>query len=59
MRLPRSPAPNLCARKGRATPEVGEKFIKVWNDYNDFINENKTDDLSGSQPTKGNIRGGP
>jgi (2R)-sulfolactate sulfo-lyase subunit beta len=26
--------------------------------YNDFINREKTDDLSGSQPTKGNIRGG-
>jgi len=41
-----------------ATPELGEKFMEVWNEYNDFINEFKTDDLSGSQPTKGNIRGG-
>ena len=32
--------------------------MKMFNDYNDFINECKTDDLSGSQPTKGNIRGG-
>ena len=32
--------------------------MKVWSDYNDFINQNKTDDLSESQPTKGNIRGG-
>ncbi len=41
-----------------ATPLIGEKFYRTWSDYNDFINQNKTDDLSGSQPTKGNIRGG-
>jgi (2R)-sulfolactate sulfo-lyase subunit beta len=41
-----------------ATPEVGEAFMKVWNEYNDFINRHKTNDLSESQPTKGNIRGG-
>jgi (2R)-sulfolactate sulfo-lyase subunit beta len=41
-----------------ATPEVGEQFMKVWKEYNDFINANKTNDLSESQPTKGNIRGG-
>ncbi|MCL5237820.1 MAG: UxaA family hydrolase [Nitrospirae bacterium] len=41
-----------------ATPEVGEAFIKTWNEYNDFILKEKTDDLSSSQPTKGNIRGG-
>jgi (2R)-sulfolactate sulfo-lyase subunit beta len=41
-----------------ATSEVAEAFMRVWNDYNDFINENKTNDLSESQPTKGNIRGG-
>jgi len=41
-----------------ATPEVGEAFMKVWNAYNDFINRHKTNDLSESQPTKGNIRGG-
>ena len=45
-------------KKRAATPEVGEAFMKVWNEYNDFINRNKTDDLSESQPTKGNIRGG-
>ena len=32
--------------------------MKVWNAYNDIIVKFKTDDLSGSQPTKGNIRGG-
>lgn len=41
-----------------ATPEVGEQFMKVWNEYNNFIIQNKTNDLSESQPTKGNIRGG-
>ncbi|MFQ5618677.1 MAG: UxaA family hydrolase [Rhodospirillales bacterium] len=50
-------AEQVCASRG-ATPEVGEKFLKVWNDYNDFIVANKTDDLSDSQPTKGNIEGG-
>lgn len=41
-----------------ATPEVGEKFKKIWTDYNQFILDNKTNDLSESQPTKGNIEGG-
>jgi (2R)-sulfolactate sulfo-lyase subunit beta len=41
-----------------ATPEVREKFMKTWNAYNDFIMAEKTDDLSESQPTKGNIAGG-
>lgn len=38
--------------------EVKAKFLKMWNDYNDFIMANKTNDLSDSQPTKGNILGG-
>ena len=41
-----------------ATPEVAEQFMQVWSAYNDFINRHKTNDLSESQPTKGNIRGG-
>jgi len=41
-----------------ATPEIGKEFMRVWTAYNDLINKYKTDDLSGSQPTKGNIRGG-
>ncbi len=41
-----------------ATPELGEKFMAVWRKYQAMIEANKTDDLSGSQPTKGNIRGG-
>lgn len=40
------------------TPEIGEKFLKTWSAYNDFIIANKTNDLSESQPTKGNIAGG-
>lgn len=41
-----------------ANPKVAEAFMKVWNSYNDFILKEKIDDLSESQPTKGNIRGG-
>ncbi|MCC6681877.1 MAG: UxaA family hydrolase [Phycisphaeraceae bacterium] len=45
--------------KGKAAnAEVAEAFMQIWNDYNDFILKEKTDDLSESQPTKGNIRGG-
>lgn len=45
-------------RERAATKEVGDQFYKTWSEYNDFINENKTSDLSDSQPTKGNIAGG-
>lgn len=48
----------LICRERAASPEVGEEFMNVWNAYNDFVLKEKTDDLSGSQPTKGNIRGG-
>jgi (2R)-sulfolactate sulfo-lyase subunit beta len=47
----------ICKERA-ATPEVGEAFMKTFNAYNDIIMANKTNDLSGSQPTKGNIRGG-
>ena len=50
-------AEDMCVARA-ATAEVGQQFLDTWNEYNDFINANKTDDLSGSQPTKGNIRGG-
>jgi len=46
-----------CAKRG-ATPEASAKFMKTWESYNQFILDNKTDDLSDSQPTKGNIEGG-
>jgi (2R)-sulfolactate sulfo-lyase subunit beta len=48
----------LVCKERAATPEVGEAFMRTFNAYNDVILQNKTDDLSGSQPTKGNIRGG-
>ena len=48
----------MICKERAATPELAEQFMETWNEYNDFINEFKTDDLSGSQPTKGNIRGG-
>ena len=48
---------HLVAKRGK-TPEVGKAFMKMWNDYNEFILANKTNDLSDSQPTKGNILGG-
>ncbi len=50
-------AEKICATRA-ATPEAADKFMATWNAYNDFINENKTNDLSESQPTKGNIAGG-
>ncbi len=48
----------LVCKERAATPEIGEEFMKTFNAYNDIILKNKTNDLSGSQPTKGNIRGG-
>ncbi len=50
-------AEQVCANRS-STSEAKEKFLKTWNAYNDFILENKTNDLSESQPTKGNIAGG-
>ena len=47
----------VCASRA-ASPEVREKFMNVFNAYQDVINRYKTDDLSESQPTKGNIAGG-
>ncbi|MGB7257336.1 MAG: UxaA family hydrolase [Pseudolabrys sp.] len=46
--------------KARAVnPKIGEKWMKVWQAYeDDVIQAHKTDDLSESQPTKGNIAGG-
>jgi len=40
------------------TPQVAEDFMAMFNRYQDMINRHKTDDLSESQPTKGNIAGG-
>jgi (2R)-sulfolactate sulfo-lyase subunit beta len=41
-----------------ANAKIGEQFMETFNAYQKMIDDNKTDDLSGSQPTKGNIRGG-
>ncbi len=47
------------AKERAATKEIGEKWYKVWKAYqDDVIEANKVDDLSESQPTKGNIAGG-
>lgn len=46
--------------KARAiNPEVGERWYAMWKSYQeDVIEQFKTDDLSESQPTRGNIEGG-
>lgn len=47
------------AKARAATPEIGEKWMTMWQAYqDDVIEAHKTDDLSDSQPTKGNIVGG-
>ena len=47
------------AKERAATPEIGEKWYRIWKSYqDDVIEAHKTDDLSDSQPTKGNIAGG-
>ncbi len=51
-------AEHLC-RERAATPEAAEKFMATWQAYMDEVIEPfKVDDLSESQPTKGNIEGG-
>ena len=51
-------AEHLCKARA-ATPEAGEKFMKLFQAYqDDVIEPYKTSDLSDSQPTKGNILGG-
>jgi (2R)-sulfolactate sulfo-lyase subunit beta len=47
----------VCASRA-ATPEVKERFMKVFDAYQEVIDRHKTSDLSESQPTKGNIAGG-
>ncbi|HEX3625854.1 MAG TPA: UxaA family hydrolase [Verrucomicrobiae bacterium] len=41
-----------------ANAKVVEQFTAMFQDYTDMIFKEKTNDLSESQPTKGNIRGG-
>jgi (2R)-sulfolactate sulfo-lyase subunit beta len=40
------------------TPAVREKFMAMFDRYQEVIDRHKTSDLSDSQPTKGNIAGG-
>jgi len=50
-------AEQVCSSRAK-NEEIKEKFLSTWNEYNNFILDNKTNDLSESQPTKGNIAGG-
>ncbi len=51
-------AEHICKERA-ATPEVGERWHAMWQAYqDDVIFAHQTDDLSDSQPTKGNIEGG-
>ena len=51
-------AEHIC-KKRAINEEVGNKWYKMWEAYqNEVIAQFKTDDLSDSQPTKGNIEGG-
>ena len=47
------------ARKRAISPEIETKWYAMWKAYQEEVIEaHKTDDLSDSQPTKGNILGG-
>ena len=51
-------AEHIC-KKRAINEEIGNKWYKMWEAYqNEVIEQFKTDDLSDSQPTKGNIEGG-
>ena len=51
-------AEHICKARA-ASPEVGERWYAMWKAYQDEVIEAyKTNDLSDSQPTKGNIEGG-
>ncbi len=51
-------AEHICKERA-ASPEVAERWYAMWKAYqDDVIEANKVDDLSESQPTKGNIEGG-
>jgi (2R)-sulfolactate sulfo-lyase subunit beta len=50
-------AETVCASRA-ATKEAADKFMKAFLAYQDVIDRHKTNDLSESQPTKGNIAGG-
>ncbi len=48
---------HLVAERCR-TPEIRERFMDMFDRYQDVVERHKTSDLSESQPTKGNIAGG-
>ncbi|WP_272910953.1 UxaA family hydrolase [Falsiroseomonas oryziterrae] len=48
---------HLVAKRCR-TPEIAAQFMAMFDRYQRVIEANKTNDLSESQPTKGNIEGG-
>ncbi|QYU71161.1 UxaA family hydrolase [Leptolyngbya sp. 15MV] len=48
---------HLVARRCR-TPDIAAQFMAMFDRYQRMIEANKTNDLSESQPTKGNIEGG-
>jgi len=48
---------HLVAERCR-TPEIREKFMAMFDRYQQVVETHKTNDLSESQPTKGNIEGG-
>ncbi len=51
-------AEHICKERA-INEEVGERWLAMWNAYqDDVIFAHQTDDLSDSQPTKGNILGG-
>ena len=51
-------AEHICRRRA-VNEKVGERWYKMWKAYQDeVIFAHQTDDLSDSQPTKGNIAGG-
>jgi (2R)-sulfolactate sulfo-lyase subunit beta len=51
-------AEHICEKRA-ADPETAAKFKQIWQSYqDDVIFAHQTDDLSDSQPTKGNILGG-
>jgi (2R)-sulfolactate sulfo-lyase subunit beta len=47
----------VCASRA-ASKTIADKFMKTFMDYQAMIDRHKTNDLSESQPTKGNIAGG-
>jgi (2R)-sulfolactate sulfo-lyase subunit beta len=46
-----------CAKRAMS-PAVAKKFMATFNAYQEVVERHKTNDLSDSQPTKGNIAGG-